>query len=194
MPTPLLSLHVELSGIEPAIWRHLVVPADLTLPQLHEALQVAMGWHDMHLHEFRLQGRDYGVPDPGGAYGAPLTDEAGVVLAEALGGATVFSYLYDLGDDWLHEITVSPYHGVPRVSSAPFCVEGANACPPEDSGGPIAYADFVEAITDPAHPDHPAMVDWHGQDFDPQAWAITTTNRHLKKLQQAWKHQKLNRG
>ena len=57
-------IKVTLLGSRPPIWRRLLVPAELTLGQLHEVLQVAMGWENCHLHEFRIGRQRFGVPDP----------------------------------------------------------------------------------------------------------------------------------
>ena len=35
-------LYVELEYVEPPIWRRLLVPATITLPKLHDLLQLAM--------------------------------------------------------------------------------------------------------------------------------------------------------
>lgn len=56
---------------------------------------------------------------------------------------------------------------------------GANAAPPDDVGG-VGYAEFVEAITDPRHPEHQAMLDWFGSTFDPAAFDIAEVDRQLK--------------
>jgi hypothetical protein len=37
-------LRVELEEIEPVIWRRILVPGQITLPQLHDLLQLVMGW------------------------------------------------------------------------------------------------------------------------------------------------------
>lgn len=58
-------IKVTLLGTRPAIWRRLLVPAELTLGKLHDVLQVAMGWENCHLHEFRIGRQRFGVPDPG---------------------------------------------------------------------------------------------------------------------------------
>lgn len=59
-----LQLRVQLVGITPAIWRQVLVPESITLVKLHKVLQVAMGWLDLHLHEFDINGVRYGTPDP----------------------------------------------------------------------------------------------------------------------------------
>ena len=45
-------LEITLLDIEPRIWRRFAVPADLTLADLHRVIQEAMGWYDVHLHQF----------------------------------------------------------------------------------------------------------------------------------------------
>ena len=45
-------VRVDLMYAKPPIWRRLVLPGDLVLDELHDVLQVAMGWQDGHLHKF----------------------------------------------------------------------------------------------------------------------------------------------
>src|SRR6516162_7047338 len=58
--TEIYQLKVTLLGTSPAIWRRLLVPPDLTLAQLHDVLQIAMGWQECHMHEFGAGGRHFG--------------------------------------------------------------------------------------------------------------------------------------
>src|SRR2546430_14987174 len=64
VPLEICQLKVTLLGTSPPIWRRLLVPADLTLAQLHDVLQAAMGWEDSHMHEFSIGQRRIGRPDP----------------------------------------------------------------------------------------------------------------------------------
>jgi hypothetical protein len=50
-----------LLGISPMIWRRLLVRGDSTIADLHSIRQIAMGWTDTHLHQFRIQGKTYGI-------------------------------------------------------------------------------------------------------------------------------------
>ena len=54
-------LKVVLLGISPMIWRRLLVCGDSTIADLHDILQIALGWTDTHLHQFRIQGKKYGM-------------------------------------------------------------------------------------------------------------------------------------
>lgn len=53
-----LQLRITLSDSKPPIWRKLAVPSDIVLGRLHEVLQIAMGWMNGHLHQFRLRDKN----------------------------------------------------------------------------------------------------------------------------------------
>lgn len=73
-PQEIYQMKVTLVGTDPPIWRRLLVPADLTLEQLHDVLQLAMGWEDCHMHEFRIGQQRFGKPNPmEQAFGGPRT-------------------------------------------------------------------------------------------------------------------------
>jgi len=64
LPQDIYQIKVTLRYTRPPIWRRLLVPAGLTLDALHDVLQLAMGWDDSHMHEFRIGQRRFGKPDP----------------------------------------------------------------------------------------------------------------------------------
>jgi len=66
-------VRIELRGSKPPIWRRLAVPSDLTLGQLHEVIQIAMGWTNSHLHHFIL--RDKRLMDRNPSVIARLSEE-----------------------------------------------------------------------------------------------------------------------
>ena len=63
-PPAIYQMKVTLLGIRPLIWRRLLVPGDFTLMQLHQALQLVLGWTDSHLHLFQVDDLRYMLPDP----------------------------------------------------------------------------------------------------------------------------------
>ncbi|GAB4440911.1 MAG: hypothetical protein Kow0031_22850 [Anaerolineae bacterium] len=65
----------------------------------------------------------------------------------------------------------------------PRCIKGKRACPPEDVGGIWGYESFLEAIKDPNHPEHEDMLDWLGDDFDPEAFDLEGINDALQQFQ-----------
>ena len=94
-----------------------------------------------------------------------------------------FKYLYDFGDHWEHRIKVEKRHPPdPILSACALCLTGANAAPPEDVGGAPGYADFLEAILDPDHPEHHAIRAWCGEDFEPGLFDLSAVNERLERL------------
>jgi hypothetical protein len=63
----LYELHVEPEGIQPRIWRKILVPGSIKLPKLHDLLQLVMGLTDSHLHSFQFGQNIYsaGYPELG---------------------------------------------------------------------------------------------------------------------------------
>jgi len=145
-----------MSEVEPAVVRVLDVPAGVLLPELHDILQVAIGWSDSHLHQFVADGVAYGMPDTDAF--DDERDETGVPL-RAL--PAHFTYLYDFGDGWEHEVVLIGPSG-----ERPGVVAGEGACPPEDVGGPHGYADFRHVLADPGHPEHDHLREWAGNWHD----------------------------
>jgi Plasmid pRiA4b ORF-3-like protein len=171
-------LKVTLLDVRPPVWRRITVPATITLPELHEAIQTAMGWTDSHLHQFEVGGIRYGRPNPG--FTSDVRPEAGVRLLDRAGEGARISYVYDFGDDWRHDVEVEKV--LPPGAEVPVCLAGRGQCPPEDVGGPWGYADFLAAYGDPAHPDHEDLREWAGDGFEPDhfdAGGVTARLKHL---------------
>jgi len=180
---PPYQLKLSLLEIEAEVWRRLLVPRGVRLDRLHEIFQVAMGWTNSHLHEFRVGDTRYGEPDPEYDEG-DVRDERSVRLFEVAPGVNdSFLYEYDFGDSWEHLVVVEKIL-TPAESPAdlPVCVAGARACPPEDCGGVPGYEGFLEAIRAPAHEEHQAMLAWVGGKFDPEAFDLGKVNRQLRRL------------
>lgn len=89
-------------------------------------------------------------------------------------------YTYDYGDNWEHELVVEQILPPDPKLSNPFCLDGARAGPPEDCGGPWGYDNFLEAISDPGHPEHAEMLEWAGGEFNPEQWDRGMVNRELR--------------
>jgi hypothetical protein len=182
-PQRVYQLRIELQHIEPRIWRTILVPETLTLPRLDRVVQAALGWTNSHLHDWRIDGKRYGVPNPEWEAPDQLLDERKFTVGAVLGeGIEEFGYEYDFGDGWEHRVVVEKRLAAdPNRNTWPMCIAGANACPPEDVGGPPGYMDFVQAMRDPAHEEHLAMWRWYGGPFDPTAFSLNDANRAIKR-------------
>lgn len=171
-----LQISVALAHTVPLIWRRLVLVPDLTLADLHRAIQATMGWQDYHLHSFNVRGEEYGVPHQHDQ--VKVYDERTLTLREALPRvrSSIF-YTYDFGDNWVHQVRLEAR--LPDPAPIPRCRDGARACPPEDCGGPWGYTNLLETLADPDHPDYATMLEWLGGDFDPEAFDLDETNLRL---------------
>jgi hypothetical protein len=163
---------VTLKKITPPIWRRFQT-RDCTLDKLHDQIQNALGWTNSHLHDFRINGRQYADPylverdfdEP------PFEDSRRTRLSDVLprsGQRFQFRYAYDFGDGWLHDVLFEGCLWATPGQRYPFCVEGERACPPEDVGGTSGYRQFLKAIANPRHPEHEENMIWVGGSFDPE--------------------------
>lgn len=161
------TLRIELVGSDPLIWRELDVPTSVTLKVLHDIVQAGMGWFDVHLWEFTIDGRRYGPPMEEDRTAEPRRMAARVRLRDVLAGpTTTIDYLYDFGDSWEHRLTVGQVRQGDPDTEYPRYVAGAQSGPPEDCGGLPGFYAMLDALADPDHPDHDAIADWL-DDYDP---------------------------
>ena len=170
-----------------SVWRRLLVRGDASLALLHAAIQVAMGWTNSHLHQFRA-GRELFsetrhhfaefVGDP------EILDEHKCALEElAPEVQDRLVYTYDFGDTWEHAITVEQrLYLDDAMAGTALCLGGARACPPEDCGGPSGYAELLKTLKNRKHPEHKSMKEWLGRPFDAESFDPAKTNTCLGLL------------
>ena len=171
---------ITLGEVEPPVWRRVLIPGGYTLDRVHRVIQYAMGWQDYHLHSFEIDGIQYGEPDPDGEL--VLRDELDARLDTVAKKGSRFSYTYDFGDWWEHELLVEDVFPGEPDERYPTCTDGARACPPEDVGGAYGYTDLLAALADPGHPDHEQMRSWLGRSFDPEAFRPEPATTLLRRL------------
>ncbi len=174
-------LKVTLKESKPPIWRRILVASNISLHKLHNIIQITMGWDNSHLHQFIVQGQFYGAPDFDMT--DDMEDEKNVSLDQVMYNPKgKLIYEYDFGDSWEHVILLEKILPPEAGIQYPVCVKGKRACPPEDSGGIWGYAELMETIQDPDHPEHEEMLEWLGGDFDPEAFDLDEINRRLKRI------------
>lgn len=176
-------LKVTLLGSKPPIWRRIEVEMATPLPILSRILLRTMGWEGGHLFQYRVGKTFYGEPVDDTF--VDMRDESNYTLADILPKAKAKAiFEYDFGDSWEHELVVEKILEPEAGVKYPRCTAGKMACPPEDSGGVWGYAELVEALKDPEHPEHETYVEWldleSGEDFDPTDFSIEEVNKRLK--------------
>jgi len=165
---------VTLVGIHPSIWRRFRVNSDISLKDLHDIIQIVMGWDNYHLYQFGIDYESYGGPDRidgQSARGSTLSD-----LMPRVGYR--FGYEYDFGDQWLHELE---FEKVLTSTSKllPVCTAGRRACPPEDIGGVWGYEDMVKGMKQGRGRRYNEWRRRLGERFDPEAFDKAGVNEML---------------
>jgi len=180
-----LLLRITMADITPPIWRLVRIPDRFTLHQLHRVLQIVFSRLDYHLCAFTVASRRFEAPDAD----SEAEDATATALSRlALQPGSKFTYTYDFGDGWDHDIIVEALVPIPSKTGpdrSPRLLDGARAAPPEDAGGPHGYASILTALADPAHPEHGEVRQWVGATYDPEkfdAWAVD----HALALTVAW--------
>lgn len=168
---------VTLAGSKPPIWRTILIPSTITLEDFHTVLQIGMGWTDSHLHQF-VSGRDiYGTPDSDFDLDFEIKDERKYKISHCLKKEKdKLIYEYDFGDGWEHKIVLDRILPFDKSVPLPRCMKGKRNCPPEDCGGIWGYQDLLEILQDPTHPEHEEMIEWLGEEFDPDYFDIKEIN------------------
>ena len=177
-------IKVTLMSIFPLIWRR-IQTQDCTLADLHRLLQIAMGWEFEHLYRFNIGGVEFMDFDM--ATDNDAQDACDTYLSDVLPARNRrprFHYLYDFGDQWMHQLVVEERFQPEQGIKYPICVAGQRACPPEDCGGPWGYPDFVETISNADHRRHEETLEWVGGEFDPERFDLESVNKELRRM---WK-------
>ncbi len=104
------------------IWRRLRVHANTSLADLHNIIQICMGWDDDHLHSFHIYGEDYGVSRVGGMHFKHNAHEVFICDFEFEPGDR-FEYTYNFNHYWLCDIRVESIEKTTKQT--PWCLSGS---------------------------------------------------------------------
>ncbi len=177
-PSNIFQLKITLNGIKPKIWRTILVKSSVSLNQLHEIIQIAMGWENSHMYTFNIDGIEYA--DKQFELDNSKSDTA--KLNKLIQKKSKFTYTYDFGDDWEHLILVEEVLPFDKTIQTPFCIKAVSACPPEDCGGAWGYADRVKIMAGKDGERKNDAIDFLGEDFDPTYVDIDAINQELAKM------------
>ncbi|MFN6969285.1 MAG: plasmid pRiA4b ORF-3 family protein [Rheinheimera sp.] len=146
-------LKIQLKGSQPVISRSLVVMNTVNLADLHEILQIAMGWEMEHSYEFKNAEFSFVPPWFEFTDGAFYSSDG--QLRDLLKNQDdKMTYIYDFGDWWEHQITLEKVLPAGRSNTPTQLLKAKGACPPEDIGGIGSFNHLRAVLTDPTHQDH----------------------------------------
>lgn len=181
---PLKMLEIEVHLQYTDVKRLLQVPARLSLEDLHEILQVALGWENYHMWQFVDRSGQYFIADDDEPMfnDSPTQYASQTLIANALKRkGSKLIYIYDFGDNWEHLITVKRrFTATSKKEAVVKCLSGQLAAPPEDCGSTPGYLDIIEALQEPKTIPR-ELKEWLG-DYDPHAFDLKKVNQKLKKI------------
>lgn len=178
-------LKINLDALDLPVWRRVLVSNIDTLRDLHLVIQGVFGWGNYHLHHFIT---------PEGEFAAPeleeyLAEEPDVKDASKVFLHQLFSkkghgiqYIYDFGDEWVHDIVFEKKEVPVPGEKYPSVIAGANAAPPEDSGGPGGYSAILEAMGKKKKTEEEReALEWLGRGFSPKYFSLEKCSKRLAK-------------
>lgn len=181
-PNTIYQLRIRLTDLQPPIWRRVEVE-DCTLLKLHKIIQVSMGWENVRVWQFEIDGEEYGDDVMDEVFEEEFNSARKCKLSRFIEtGVKRFLYTYDFEDKWLHTIDVEKtLKAAPNVKY-PRCVDGKRACPPESCGGPCGYENFLDALSHPEDTEHELASVWLDDEFDAEAFDLDAVNLKLAKV------------
>jgi hypothetical protein len=171
-------LKITLNYIRPPIWRRILVDSDIKLPDLHKIIQTVMGWTNSHLHQFIINNQFYSIPNEE-AFFEPVDYRKIKLDSLVRKPKSRFVYEYDFGDGWEHSIVIEKVLPREKNTYYPILIKGKRNCPPEDCGGPGGYENLIEIINNPKHEEYNDMVEWLGDNYNPEELNIDEVNELL---------------
>ena len=139
-------MKVTLRGMKPKVWRRFFVPEDMTFQNLADILIIVMGWSGIHLSAFEMPKSGLNImANPWSDNEDQFGDRNGkkVKLSELLPAEKKFIFVYDMGDNWEHEVVIEEVReNYPALYPAVLAYEGN--CPPDDCGGVWGYMDMLK--------------------------------------------------
>ena len=133
-----LQFKVTLLNVKPVIWRRFEIEENIMFFDLHQVIQLVMGWENSHLYQFIFDKNNFiGDPEMLEEGNFEVADDMETEVAAILDepGSEIM-YEYDFGDGWMHQVVLEKISEGKPKHNYPFCVNGENSCPPEDCGGP----------------------------------------------------------
>lgn len=183
----ILQLKISIKGAKPPIWRRVLVQNDTTFEELHFIIQDIFNWEGDHLHLFNGINSycDVELLEDSFGHGNQTFDESEYLISSELQNEKdKLRYIYDFGDDWVHEVLLEKMLEVDEKKEYPACIKGKRNGPLEDCGGMWGYRQITYAINNNDYEGLEFYFDEDGEffyeDFDPEFFDIDEINRRLR--------------
>ncbi|MDR1398959.1 MAG: plasmid pRiA4b ORF-3 family protein [Treponema sp.] len=182
-PKHIFVFRITLKDTRPLIWRTVQIPGCFTLGELHYVIQDIMDWTDAHSHCFEINEIHYGSCPDHEFSSLDIENEHTYTLDSLnLADKQCFTYVYDFGDQWVHDILVSKIMPSSDFSETdwryPVCLSGKRSSPPEGCGGLTGYEQLIEAFNAP-HKKKSSEILAYYPNFDPDFFDVGVINEIL---------------
>lgn len=187
-PVPSYVLHISITFSDPLIWRRVQVPGSFTLAQLHDIIQLSMGWSDSYVHQFLVGKISY---EPTQKSNLPREskrfDEHRYKLHSLEEGMSfMFSYIYGAGEGWEHEIHLEEVVPPTRQLDHPILMAGEMACPPESVGDIHQYLQLLHDLQSPDADNQKNINELADlPNFDPTAFNLDAAKKRISNWGQS---------
>ncbi|MGE3610369.1 MAG: plasmid pRiA4b ORF-3 family protein [Bacteriovoracaceae bacterium] len=171
-------LIISLIDTEPVVWRKVLVHEFIELNELHILIQMVMGWQNTHLYAFEIGGKFYSDEESAKELKDTFIAD-GTMLCDVLEKRKKFSYIYDFGDSWAHEIRITKILETDPRMQYPACIGGENACPPEDCGGPSRFEHLKSVLAGKDCEEKDMIITWVGGYYNPYTFDPNFVNRYM---------------
>lgn len=179
----IIELKITLLDTKPKVYRTIQIGNQVRFFDLHVAIQIAFGWQNSHLHEFRVGEELIANPINDEFGDMNIIDENAIKLTQKIVFEKMkFVYIYDFGDDWMHEIEVVKFIE-PKSSFYPRCIKASNNTPPEDIGGAYGFEEFKEIMGNRKHSEFKTMKKWYGGMYDEEYASLEEINGDFKAFE-----------
>ena len=161
-----LTLEISLDGTD--CIRVLRLPAELTVSELHKAIQVSFNWRDRNSHAFfsekieplnRLFPYLEAYVDYNRFDDSQEEMEKRLTIEELFRMRDTMIYAYDFAIGWTHVIRFLRREILTEISPN-ICILATGDAPPENIGSVEIFHQFLKAIGDPNHPQHEPYSDF----------------------------------
>lgn len=177
-------IRIKLNDAPVKIWRELKVPSNMSLELLAQFLILAMGWKNVHLHQFKKKDsifkntfdikQEKDMFDDWSWWGFQTYNADELAISDVLSQkGERMKFEYDFGDSWEHDVWVKGIREYEKDEepSVKF-LKGQGVCPPEDCGGVWGYEDLLFIRTKKRKSaDDKKQLEWYGLDdtyFNPE--------------------------
>lgn len=162
-------LKITIKTTKPPIWRRCIVPAGITFSQLTVILHKVIGWSGYHLSEYvftnlKVRFREEVSDADNFIFREKVLDSSKYIIDYYLDQVKNFSYIYDFGDYWNHEVKIEEVLDDYEYDY-PTVLKYKLDTPPEDCGGVLGYYEMLEDISDAKTPEQLETKEWFEDSF-----------------------------